>query len=291
MSPGGGATPDVRHVAVDAGDVTLHCAVAGDAARDLVVFLHGFPEFEYAWRRQLADLGVDHLAVAPDQRGYGLSDKPAEVAAYAIERRVADVAAVAEHFGKERFALVGHDWGGVVAWAFAAAHPERLEKLVIVNAPHPALFARRLAEDPAQRAASAYMALLRSPDAERIVAADGFALLDGPILQRGVAEGWLTEDDRAAYLEAWSRPGALTGMLNGYRAARPDPPAGGGTAHEVPTLVVWGMGDRYLLPANLDDIEAHLPGARVQRVEDADHWVVHQRPERVGRWIREFLEE
>ncbi|HUP19698.1 MAG TPA: alpha/beta hydrolase [Gemmatimonadota bacterium] len=289
MTPSGGAGPEVRHVEVDAGDVALHCAVAGDPARGLVVFLHGFPEIGYAWRRLLADLGADHLVAAPDQRGYGLSDKPADVETYRIDRLVADVAAVADHFGKERFALVGHDWGGVVAWAFAAARPERLEKLVVVNAPHPALFARRLAADPAQQKASAYMELLRSPEAEKVLAADGFALLDGPILQRGVAEGWLTETDRAAYREAWSRPGALTGMVNWYRAAGLSAAGREPPAVEVPTLVIWGTGDRYLLPGNADDIEAAIPAARVRRVDDADHWVVHQRPALVGGWIREFL--
>lgn len=289
MTPSGGAGPEIHHVEVDAGDVALHCAVAGDPARGLVVFLHGFPEIGYAWRRLLADLGADHLVAAPDQRGYGLSDKPADVETYRIDRLVADVAAVADHFGKERFALVGHDWGGIVAWAFAAARPERLQKLVVVNAPHPALFARRLAADPAQQKASAYMELLRSPEAEKVLAADGFALLDGPILQRGVAEGWLTETDRAAYREAWSRPGALTGMVNWYRAAGLSAAGREPPAVEVPTLVIWGTGDRYLLPGNADDIEAAIPAARVRRVDDADHWVVHQRPALVGGWIREFL--
>ena len=142
-------------------------------------FLHGFPEFCYEWKNQLAAFGQDHLAVAPDMRGYNLSTKPAQVDQYQVNYLIEDVRALAVHLGHKKFTLVAHDWGGAVAWAFANAHPECLEKLVIVNAPHPAVFARLLGEDPKQQQASQYMLLFRSPQAEATLAAKR------PISKRG----------------------------------------------------------------------------------------------------------
>lgn len=266
----------------------------------MVVLLHGFPEFWYAWRAQLADLGADRLVLAPDQRGYGLSDKPEPIEAYRVDTLVSDVLALADGLGKERFAVVGHDWGGIVAWSLAVNHPDRVDRLVAINAPHPALFARLLETDPAQREASAYMTLFVTPEAGEFLSADGFAALDGPILRAGMQEGWLTDADRAAYLEAWARPGALEGMLAWYRAANLHPPTGDDFAPaldperdwtvRVPTLVLWGERDPYLLPANLAGLESVVPDLRVERVSDAGHWIVHERPGMVNRAIRTFLD-
>src|SRR6267154_6440278 len=136
--------------------VRLHYVAQGKGP--LILFLHGFPELWYEWKNQLAEFGRDHLAVAPDMRGYNLSDKPGELDAYRMATLVEDIRALADRFShKKKFVLVGHDWGGVVAWAFASAHPDYLQKLVIVNAPHPGVFARLLASDPAQQKASQYM--------------------------------------------------------------------------------------------------------------------------------------
>lgn len=271
--------------------MSLHYAAAGEPDAPLAVLLHGFPEFWYGWRELLPRLGADRLAVAPDQRGYGESDRPAAVDAYRLEALVGDVLGLADHLGKERFAVVGHDWGGVVAWALAMARPDRIERLVVVNAPHPAIFARERRENPDQQAASGYIDLLVSPMAEAALAADDFTrLFDG--LRTEAGETWLDADDRAAYREAWSRPGALTGMLNWYRAAEPSSSGAGGfpTAPvEVPTLVVWGERDRFLLPGNLDGLEARVEDLEIVRIPDAGHWVVHERPERVGDLVEAFL--
>jgi len=286
--------------------VRLHYASVGAGNDKLVLFLHGFPEFWYAWKGQLAAFGQDYLAVAPDMRGYNLSSKPPDVDAYRMRLLVEDIRALAARLSPRvqeggRFVLVGHDWGGVVAWAFAIAHPELLEKLVIVNAPHPAVFARELRHNPAQQEASRYMLTFRGPDAERILAADGYAPLLKALTGWGARRDFLTEEDRRAYVEAWSRPGALTGGLNYYRASRIGPPAPGESAPDVgvadpsaltarvPTLVIWGEQDRALLTGTLEGLDQFVPDLTVRRVPDGSHWVVHEHPTLVEKYIREFI--
>jgi pimeloyl-ACP methyl ester carboxylesterase len=289
-----------EHRYADVNGVRLHYATAGQGK--LIMFAHGFPEFWYAWKAQLAEFARDHQAVALDMRGYNLSSKPAAVEQYAVRHLVEDLRALAEALGHRRLILVGHDWGGATAWAFAIKHPEWLEKLVIINAPHPAVFARELRENPAQQEASEYMLWFRGATAEPLLSADGFARLEQAVLADLLARGAFTEADRRAYLEAWAQPGALTGGLNYYRAARVGPPArdGGpvtGTAGEfagdttvrVPTLVLWGERDRALLTGNLDGLEHYVPDLTIRRIPDGTHWLVHEQPALVNRLIRDFI--
>jgi pimeloyl-ACP methyl ester carboxylesterase len=292
-------TTSLEHRYAEVNGVHLHYATLGRGR--LLMFVHGFPEFWYAWRHQLADFGHDHQAVAVDMRGYNLSSKPAAVADYAVPHLVEDLRALATHLGHGTFVMIGHDWGGAVAWAFAIAHPQLLERLVIINAPHPAMFARELRENPAQQKASEYMLAFRSSKAEAILSADGHAVLVRTVLGDLLARGHLTEADRDAYLEAWSRPGALSGGLNYYRAARVGPPSrdgapGDGTFGvagamrvQVPTLVIWGEADQALLPGNLDGLQEFVPDLTVERIPEGTHWVVHEQPARVNRLIREYL--
>ena len=285
------------HAYAEVNGIRLHYVTEGRGP--LVLFVHGFPEFWYAWRSQLREFGRDHQAVALDMRGYNLSAKPADLAQYRVPHLVDDLRGLAAHLGHERFVLVGHDWGGVVAWAVAIAHPERLQRLVIINAPHPAIFDREIRENPAQQTASRYMLTFRSAEAEAILAANDYARLV-EILSRDLGDRF-TAADRAAYLEAWSQPGALTGGLNYYRAAGVGPPAGDGAPARsfggdvarmtvrVPTLVIWGEQDRALLTGNLDGLERFVPDLTIERIPDGSHWVVHQHPERVNRLIRDFL--
>ena len=289
----------LKHEFADVNGIRLHYARAGQGR--LILFLHGFPEFWYAWRNLLADFARDHLAVAPDMRGYNLSSKPPNVADYAVPHLVGDVRALAKSLGHEKFVVVAHDWGGGVAWSLAIHHPECLEKLVIINAPHPALFERELNRNPAQQAASRYMLLFRSPKAEAALAADNYAFLVDAVLSRGLRKGHFTEDDRQAYLTAWAQPGALTGSLNWYRAARIGPPAAAdakGRSFEpsagpsmvgVPTLVIWGEQDEALVKENLDGLDRYVPDLTVRRVPDGSHWVIHEQPALVARHIRDFL--
>jgi len=290
----------IRHDFAANNGVRLHYAAAGEADRPLILFLHGFPEFWYAWKKQLEEFGQDYLAAAPDLRGFNLSDKPAEVEAYRAKHLVGDIAALVKHFGKQRFTLVAHDWGGAVAWGFAAAFPQLVERLIIINSPHPAIFQRDLAANPAQQAASSYMNFFRLPKAEQVLSEDNYARMFAMLLGWD-GRSWLSEDDRAAYLAAWSQPGALTGGLNYYRASPLHPPTGtdpGAAAVKfdpamvtikVPTLVIWGLGDPALLPCNLDGLDDYVANLQVVRVEKASHWIVHEQPEFVSRTIRDFL--
>ncbi len=290
----------IAHDYADVNGVRLHYASAGPG--ELIVFLHGFPEFWYAWKDQLGEFGRDHRAVAPDMRGYNLSSKPAEVARYEIRHLVEDVRALVELLGYQRFTLVGHDWGGGVAWAFALTHPEYLERLIIVNMAHPGTFDREMRTNPAQQQASQYMLLFRSAEGEARLSANNYARFVEGILGEGLKQGYFTEADRQAYIEAWSRPGALTGGLNYYRAARVGPPSpDGGAANgnyapdpasltvTVPTLVIWGEQDTALLTSNLDGLDQFVPDLTIRRIPDATHWVVHQKPELVNGYIREFI--
>ena len=296
------ATAALEHGRADVNGVQLHYVRAGRGP--LMLFLHGFPEFWYAWKDQLPEFARDHLVVAPDMRGYNLSSCPPALEAYRIEHLVEDVRALAAHLGHGRFTLIGHDWGGGVAWAFALAHPELLERLVIVNMAHPVIFRRELAENPVQQKASAYITWFRRPGSAERLLENGCARLVRMTLADGLERGIFTEEDRQRYLEAWTRPGAIDAGLNYYRAAALGPPTPEepvvaarmtvDPAHAVvtvPTLVIWGEQDPALPTGNLEGLERYVPKLRLRRVADGSHWVVHEQPALVNDCIRDFLAE
>lgn len=275
----------------------LHCLVAG--AGPLVVFLHGFPEYSGMWRAQLAAFAATHLCVAPDQRGYNLSSRPVAVRDYRAKPLVEDILQLADALGHRRFTLVAHDWGGAIAWNVAAWHPDRIEQLVIINAPHPITFVRELHVSAAQREASAYMTFFRLDKAERVLSEDRFRRLREVSLDAWGANGGDASPATVdAYVDAWAQPGALTAMLNWYRASPMHPP----TAEEplpaldpaqfhvrVPTRVIWGERDHALLPGMLDGLDAHVDDLEIVRIPDASHWVVHERPARVNELLATWL--
>lgn len=294
--------------------IRLSCRGAGARGRPVLVFLHGFPEAAFVWDGLLAHFAQpahgSFRCVAPNLRGYEDSSQPPEAEAYRPRHLVQDIAALiaAETGGDGQLAaLVGHDWGGALAWNLAAGHPGLLRRLVIVNAPHPQPFARELQHNPAQQAASSYIDFLVRPDAEALLAERDFARLwpfFGATGTRGPA--WLTDDLRARYRAAWAgdgqRPGAgLTGPLNYYRASSLRPslagaPAGGAlalppTAFTVttPTLVLWGMQDAALPPSLLDDLPRWVPQLALERNEHATHWIVHEQPAWVAAHIARFV--
>ena len=288
----------LKHEYAEVNGVRLHYVTTGKGK--LIMFVHGFPEFWYEWKDQLAEFGRDYQAVAPDMRGYNLSAKPAEVDQYQIKYLVEDLRELAETLGHKKFIMVAHDWGGVIAWVFAMAHPEILEKLVIINAPHPAVFQRELRANPAQQKASQYMLMFRSPQAEQMLSANNYALLVQVVLREGLKTGAFTEEDKEAYLAAWAQPGALTGGLNYYRAAQVGPPTPGEDAQgftaefgslevKVPTLVIWGEKDEALLTGNLEGLDKFVPNLTIRRIPDATHWVTHEKPAQVNQYIREFI--
>jgi pimeloyl-ACP methyl ester carboxylesterase len=288
----------LEHKYADVNNIRLHYVTTGKGK--LIMFLHGFPEFWYEWKNQLAEFGRDYQAVAPDMRGYNLSSKPVEVEQYRMKYLINDVRALAEHLGYKKFILVAHDWGGGVAWPFAMRHPEYLEKLIIINAVHPVIFMRELRDNPAQRKASQYILVYRTPKAEKILSRSNYALPASNLLEDGLKRGYFTEEDRKAYIEAWSQPGALTGGLNYYRAAH----LGSFTGESddslsadpalftvvVPTLVIWGEKDKWLLTENLEGLERYVPNLTIKRIPDGSHWVIHEKPGLVNSYIREFIE-
>jgi pimeloyl-ACP methyl ester carboxylesterase len=270
----------------DINGVRLHYRKAGSGP--LMIFLHGFPEFWYAWKAQLEEFSKDYLAVAPDMRGYNLSSKPADIGQYAMPYLVEDVRALAEHLDFKKFILVGHDWGGVVAWAFAIQHPEYLDKLVIVNAPHPAVFGKLLRENAAQQKASQYVGAFRNPGMEDVLAAGDFAALKNAMAATAERPDVFSDQDWQAYSTAWSQPGALTGALNYYRVARPGTEAGNFNVN-VPTLVLWGEQDHALNVLNVDGLPEYVPNLTVKRFPTATHWLVHEHPAELNQAIRDFL--
>ena len=290
----------IRHGFAEANELKLHYAATGLEDGHLLLFLHGFPEFWYAWRHQLGDLGDMYRCVAPDLPGYNLSSKPPEVARYRTKRLIDDVAAFAAQFsGKKKFTLIAHDWGGALAWAFAIKRPELIDRLIIINAVHPGAFQREMAKNPDQAAASQYIHEIRAEGSEARYAADDYALL-WRSLSRAAAAGHLTADDRVQFVTAWREPGALTSMFNWYRAMRMDPPKPGAQPQaevynddalmvRVPTLVIWGMQDTSLLPGCVEGLERWVPQVDVRRVTDGTHWIVYEKPKLISDTIRGWL--
>lgn len=287
----------MQRIALTTG-VELDVATAGDPAHPPMILLHGFPESHRTWRHVMPDLARDHFVIAPDQRGYAGSSKPEGVAAYTPDKPVADLIALADHFGLDRFTLVAHDWGGAIAWMAALKHPDRIARLVIINAPHPLIFQRTLFDDPAQRAASQYMTAFRNPTLERHIETIGLdAFFDTSFAKH--ADLAMLADDKPDYLAEWSQPGAMTAMLNWYRAsaiivpamhetpARPDwldapfPPLA------MPVLVIWGLRDVALLPSQLDGLDTLVPDLTIARV-DAGHFVPWENPDAVIAAIRDW---
>jgi pimeloyl-ACP methyl ester carboxylesterase len=288
-----------KHEYADVNSICLHFVIVGEGK--LIMFLHGFPEFWYEWKNQLAEFGRDYQAVAPDMRGYNLSSKPADVEQYRMEYLIEDIRALAEHLGHRKFVLVGHDWGGGVAWSFAMRHPDYLEKLIIINCPHPIIIQRELRDNPAQKKASQYILMHRTPQAEEIMSRDNYKLLVDAVLTDGLKRGYFTEEDCKAYVEAWSQPGALTGGLNYYRATHLGPFTGESDEAlsadpslfevKVPTLVIWGEKDRYLLSSNLKGLDKYVAKLTVKSIPEGSHWVIHEQSALVNTYIKEFIDD
>jgi pimeloyl-ACP methyl ester carboxylesterase len=292
---------DIGFAYAEVNGVRLHYASAGDSSAPLMLFVHGFPQFWYAWHELLPEFGRDHHVVAPDTRGVNLSSKPEGVKAYHVSQQTEDLRQLMRHLGHETCILVSHDWGGACAWHWATNFPHEIEKLVSINSPHPVMFARELRENPKQIAASDYMRLLRSDKAERVMGEDNFRRLAGLFREWGSAGGARVSDETIQkYRDAWGQPGALNAGCNYYRASPLCPPAPGEpnkvpALHaedfrvRVPTLVIWGEQDTALLPGLLDGLEECVDDLRIQRIPEGSHWVIQEFPDRVARLIRQFI--
>lgn len=285
-----------------AAGLRLHVVQAGQGSP--VLLLHGFPDHWRLWAPLMQALAPRHRLMAPDLRGVNLSDKPPAVGDYAVDHLVADVLALINHLGG-RCALVGHDWGGLLAWTVAARHPARVSRLAVFNAPHPVRFAQQLRDDPAQRAASAYIRRLCEPGAEARLARDRYALLWA--VRSGGAQDVAAEaarqDERTQCTAAWSQSGALTAALNWYRAldfeaalgpagvAAVPPLHGASGVVPMPTLVVWGERDGSFPVRCLDGLEAWVPRLRLHREPEGGHWLLCEQPDLASRLLADFLAE
>ncbi|MCJ2055562.1 alpha/beta fold hydrolase [Methylobacterium sp. J-048] len=270
-------------------EVSLHVAEAGPDSGPPTILLHGFPEFWYGWRHQIGPLAEAGLRlVVPDQRGYGLSDKPNGVAAYHLDKLAADVIALADAYGFATIRLVGHDWGGLVAWWTASHYPDRIARLAILNAPHPGVVGSYIRRHPGQWLRSSYVGLFQLPVLpERLLTADRCRALRRA-LTRTSRPGAFAASDLDRYVAAWLQPGAMTAMLNWYRALaqlpRTEPPR-----VPVPTLILWGRQDTALQPGLAEASLALCESGRIQWHAQATHWLAHEEPEAVNAALRTFL--
>lgn len=281
--------------------VTLNVGEAGQADGPAIVFLHGFPESHRTWRGLVPLLEEEYRLIMPDQRGFAGSDAPQDPKDYATDKLVGDLFALVDRLGLDDFTLVGHDWGGAVSWAAALRNDPRLKRLVIVNAPHPYVFQRSLIEDADQRAASQYITAFRAPGFEQAVEAMGWDKFFTKSFSGHVDLASISPQEKAEYIAEWSQPGVFTAMLNWYRGAPIIVPPPGITLPlpdflnrafptiKVPTLVVWGMRDKALLPLQLDGLDALIDELTLVRVPDAGHFLPWEKPEAVAGPLRSFL--
>lgn len=280
--------------------VELDVVVAGDRSNPPVILLHGFPESSRTWRHQIPVLAETHFVIAPDQRGYARSSKPEGVENYTPDKPVADLLALADHYGIDTFALVGHDWGGAIAWMAALQHPKRISRLVILNAPHPQIFQRKLLDDRAQRKASQYIRFFRDTTFDRGATGAALEHFFSSLFVQHLAAA-VADSEKAIYLEQWAQPGAMTAMLNWYRATsivvpgmdeEVDRPAwvdGPFPLQPQPTLVIWGMADTGLLPCLLDGLDTLIPDYTLLQIEDGGHFIPWQKPEPVNAALVNWL--
>ena len=288
MSPN---TENLKHDYAQIGGVRLHYVTAGEGEK-LVILLHGFPEFWYSWRHQLVALSDEYTVVAPDMRGYNLSDKPAQVVDYEIDKLVDDITGLIRHFGRAQAAVVGHDWGASVAWALAQKHPEYLWKLAALQVPPMPVWRKN--QTFKQFLASWYMFFFQLPQLpEWLMRRNDFEILANGLKTSTAEKGIFTDEEIAEYKKAWSEPGALTSGLNYYRAnilkrlfVKPQPDE----KIQVPTLFIYGEKDQAILPETVKGVGdfVNAPFEEI-RIPNAGHWVQQEASETVTQILRDFL--
>ncbi|KPF75354.1 alpha/beta hydrolase [Blastomonas sp. AAP25] len=280
--------------------VELDVAITGPADAPPLILLHGFPESHRTWRYVMAHFADRYRLIAPDQRGFAGSSKPEGVEAYQPKYMVADLLALADHLGVDTFTLVGHDWGGAIAWMAALNHPDRVTRLIMANAAHPFTYQKALFDDPDQRASAQYITEMRRPDFEEIVEQMGWDAYFDSRFAEPSAVSRITPQERSIYLAQWQTPGAFTAMVNWYRASplivpplqgeidrpayldRPFPPV------TQPTLLYWAMDDYALRPSLLDGIETLVPDLTLVKAPGG-HFVPWEQPDALIAAIEGFL--
>lgn len=281
--------PDHRDVRTRDG-VNLSVKIFGPQEGRPIIFLHGFPEFWFGWRKQIPYFEEQgYYVVVPDQRGYNDSEKPKSVSEYSLKHLADDVALIVENLGLKKPVLVGHDWGAAAAWQSAINFPELFSKLIVMNVPHPRVMIKNLALNPLQFLKSWYMFFFQIPLLpENLIALLGYErLAEG--LKRTSRAGTFSDEDLEKYIEAWSKPNAMRSMINWYRAAFQHPDFSSEVQVKVPTLILWGEKDAFLEAKMARESVAYCDKAEVQYFPDATHWLPHEEADAVNRAIDRFI--
>jgi pimeloyl-ACP methyl ester carboxylesterase len=277
-----------KHDSIISNGIRLHYVTQGEGP--LMLMLHGFPEFWYSWRKQIPEFAQNYKVVALDLRGYNDSEKPADASAYVMPEFIKDVEGVIRGLGYESCVLVGHDWGGAIAWNFAYAYPEMVEKLIILNLPHPAKFAEGL-RTPQQLLRSSYIFFFQIPWLpELLVQASGYQIVTAALTGMAINKNAFSDADLAAYKEAVAKPGALTAILNYYRNAFAQRIVNRewGVLN-VSTLMIWGEDDTALGKELTYGTEAYVKDFQIRYIPNCSHWVQQEQPELVNQYMRDYL--
>ena len=282
---------DLRERYIETNGIKLHVMEAGPADGPMMLFLHGFPEFWYAWRRQIgyfAEKG--YLVVVPDQRGYNLSDKPQGIAAYKIDELAKDIVGLIDAYGRKQILLVGHDWGASVSWWLSIKYPERISKMVILNVPHPKVMAKEMFSNPEQMQRSWYIFYFQLPGAvEHLAASTNYQWVLN-LITSNAKPGAFSPADLEKYRTAFAQPGAFSAMVNWYRASvqtKQEQPKS--YSVDVPLLFMWGEEDIAMLTKMADDSMPYCKQGKLIKMPGVSHWIQHEQADRVNALIEEFF--
>ena len=282
---------NVKHGFIKTNGINLHYVSLGKGK--LMLMLHGFPEFWYSWRYQIAEFAQDYHVVAIDMRGYNDSDKPENLSAYEMSELIADVKGVIDGLNYEECILVAHDWGGAIAWNFVYEHPEMVEKLIVMNLPHPAKFRAGL-KTWEQLQKSWYIFFFQIPFLpELIFQANNYQAIASGFIDMAIDKSAFTTEDLSAYKDAAAKPGALTAMINYYRANFNIPPDNNMARNygilDIPTLMIWGEEDTALGKELTYGTDAYVSNLELKYIPNCSHWVQQEQPDLVNQYMRDFL--
>lgn len=272
-----------KEIYIKSNGIKLHTIVIGSG--EPLILLHGFPDFWYGWKELIPPLKNDFKLIIPDLRGYNLSSKPENLEDYKVERLIEDVKNIAEELNLGKFNLCGHDWGGIISWIFAEIYPELLNKLIIINAPHPKLFGSKIRKNKDQKKASSYIFKFLEPNGEKYLYENDFQPLKLGLFYTSNKK--FSENEKEKYVNAWSQPGAILSGVNYYRANTNFKQFTGKIS--VPTLVIHGMEDRFIKPIVLEGLQDYVENLIIKKIEKGTHWVIQEKPDEVASQIKLFL--
>jgi pimeloyl-ACP methyl ester carboxylesterase len=289
----GGMSHYLEHKNITTNDINLHIVQSGSKNGMLVILLHGFPEFWRAWSKQISALAdAGYWVWAPDQRGYNLSHKPESITAYALDQLTADIVGLIDAAGREKAIIIGHDWGATVSWWVSLRHSSRVEKLVILNLPHPKVMVNFIRHNPKQMLKSWYIFFFQIPGLAAFIARINNYQLFVWTLRSTSRPGTFSEQDMEAYRRAWSQPGAFSAMLKWYRAYVRHPPKRPESMRvKIPTLIIWGGRDTFLSREMVQPSIELCDNGHLVLIEEATHWVQHEEADLVNELIITFLRD